>query len=164
MNDLADLIARVEGASGPDRELDVALADALHPNVTLMPLSSNPEEWVVKIGDKWVPTTRYPRGYMTTGDRYVQAYTSSLDAALGLVERVLPGWRWMVRRVYPEHDGRTQHVAYVESVDYGDYHAATAPTPALALILAMLRAKEASRSTELTAPYGRQSIPETEGP
>ena len=65
---------------------------------------------------------------------------TSIDAAVALIERVLPGWRWMVRRIYPEDGGGPLFCAYAEQVD-GPMFSRTAPTPPLALIAALLEAK-----------------------
>jgi len=109
--DLTALIERVENATGPDRELDAAIRDALYEPV--------------KRG-AWTP------------------FTSSLDAALALVEEKLPGTFWHVAKgrtrpdeplfgaelVSPEHGGVNVAVEHESSV-------------ALALILALLRALSA---------------------
>ncbi|GGC90755.1 hypothetical protein [Chelatococcus reniformis] len=60
----------------------------------------------------------------------------SIDAAVGLVERGRPGWRWVV-----DSDG----MAALWSTDETGYAAGEEPctSPALALIAALLRAKEA---------------------
>jgi hypothetical protein len=59
---LSELLAKVQAASGPDRELDIANTKALvHGKFYQTPETAGP-------------------------------YTSSIDAALALVERVLPGW------------------------------------------------------------------------
>lgn len=74
MTDLTDLLARVEQAEGPDRELDKALWYKL----VFDPALADPDElhWLKFVGQKqpW--------------------FTASLDASLALVERVLPGWTW----------------------------------------------------------------------
>jgi hypothetical protein len=68
-------------------------------------------------------------------------YTGSIDAALALCERVLPGWSWMARWVRPDAGGPIS-VAYVDNAER--HHNATAKTPALALLAAMLRALAAA--------------------
>ena len=70
------------------------------------------------------------------------AYTASVDAALALVERVLPGWQ----RIIGEHDRVGQNVQWRATLIQPPGHgvvAAWAPTPALALVLALLRALQA---------------------
>lgn len=64
-SDLQALLRRVEEASGPDRELDAELA------------------------------FRFKSGFVrgrSDDAAYAPPYTASLDAALALTERVLPGW------------------------------------------------------------------------
>lgn len=75
---LRELRARVEKCSGPDREIDGALAAAFEPGVY----------------DVWPHLT--------------PEFTASIDAALALVERCLPGQTWSIlncamRRVSENH-------------------------------------------------------------
>ncbi|WP_435658129.1 hypothetical protein [Brucella pituitosa] len=71
------------------------------------------------------------------------AYTSSVDAAIALSERMLPGWKW--------YAGNWNVHAAVLSTDRNSDQRAVAATPAIALCIAvlkghatLLRAKEAS--------------------
>lgn len=79
---LSDLIARVEAATGPDRETDGMIWCAANDYQFL--------EWdgdgcrYRAVSDGWFDSHHIP------------SYTASLDAAIGLVERVLPGWVWNV--------------------------------------------------------------------
>lgn len=135
---LVDLLVRVEAASGADRELDGDLwwvldhASAQHYFNT----------GALGLPREYPATLPIPAGLGRAG---VQAmapkFTVSLDAALALVERVLPSahvslysigapWsRWQAR-VVTEHDGD-------ELVTWFD---AVAATPARALLVAMLNA------------------------
>lgn len=87
---LSPLHQRVREASGPDRELDAELYVLLEviPNdgrvSTYGPYDPAFSPYLVA-GTKidWLPTTREDAPY----------YTASIDAALALVERVLPGCR-----------------------------------------------------------------------
>jgi len=65
-----------------------------------------------------------------------RAYTRSLDAALALCERVLPG-SWCKVTKYAKRGGWAE----VGGADTPDHYNATGLTPALALLTAMLRAK-----------------------
>lgn len=76
MADLSSLIARVEAATGPDRELDARL-DALARNRT---------------GFRWGGHYYDCDQLVGAGGDDVFPYTSSVDYALALVERLLPGW------------------------------------------------------------------------
>jgi hypothetical protein len=122
-----ELLARVEAATGPDRELDTAIAIAL------------------RIGAEGYP--KFPLGSFKAG--YVQAdmgrdgwsvgwhiqpLTASLDAALALVERVLPGWWWMLR------SGDGYDAVLTPTWRSQDGVVGEHKTPALALLSAMLRA------------------------
>jgi hypothetical protein len=74
---LTDLLARVEGARGPDRELDRDLAEALYPELLTR------ERRVIQNDEfAWL----LPAYGITRCERY----TASLDAALALVSRALP--------------------------------------------------------------------------
>lgn len=68
-------------------------------------------------------------------------YTASVDAAIALAERVLPGWGWLVQNC--------GHPACILVKDDTSYEV-RGTTPAMALCIALLRAKEAS-------PLGEQS-------
>lgn len=127
---LSDLLARVEAATGPDRELDdsLALASGWHPPGVDPRLFSNPDTH---------------RLYA----HHAPAFTASLDAALALCERVLPGWRWTLdsesnREGVPR--GKPGASVYIDQYDPdAPFHSAEAPTPALALLAAMLKALDA---------------------
>lgn len=66
-------------------------------------------------------------------------FTGSLDAAVALAERLLPGWA----RGFDA--GPKTNIAFVDPHDYADRlfaarYTAEAPTPAIALVLAILKA------------------------
>lgn len=119
-SDLRALIERLEKLEGPDRQLDDAIL-------------------AYSYGTK-------PIGFFLPGskiDKEMPRLTASLDAAIALCERVLPG------RGYGFLPGWTKDGAFagVICADSGpvDLLAATiapGPTPALALLLATLKALE----------------------
>lgn len=123
--DMSALIALLEAAEAGSRELDAAVWAA-----------SNGYELFEHDGAGW----RYrmkPDDIMRherTG--YISPYTTSIDAALALAERVLPGWRKFVEVV---GDGRGSACVFLahEAIDRPWFHA---PTPALALCISILRA------------------------
>lgn len=79
MTNLQELLDRVKAATGPDRELDAGIAEAT---------AQVPEGAIRMHG---LPgTAKYATGGYTVWD--TPAYTASIDAALALTERVLPGW------------------------------------------------------------------------
>ncbi|MDR6431066.1 hypothetical protein [Brucella pseudogrignonensis] len=64
------------------------------------------------------------------------AYTASVDAAIALAERVLPGWDW----------GKDDNgFMYLYQPDTDDCISVQAASPAIALCIAILRAKEGSK-------------------
>jgi len=83
---LEGLLSRVEAATGPDRELDRDLAVAIggYERVEMHPHFMR-ETTTNRVG--WY-------------GRMAPFYTSSIDAALALVERVLPGAQWEITNLY----------------------------------------------------------------
>lgn len=132
--DMSALIARLEAAEAGSRELDAAVWAA-----------SNGYELFEHDGAGW----RYrmkPDDIMRherTG--YISPYTTSLDAALALAERVLPGWAWnierwgkMTRITLNECDNEGWHRSKHVRIEY-----ASERSPALALVIATLKAVSA---------------------
>lgn len=130
MSTIKELIERVEKAVGADESLD---ADIL---------------WF--LGD-WNNLGGFWREHKVTGERErfqyttAPAYTASVDDVIALIGEKMPGATWEVAggvtntetgarvpeaRIYPNEDGCGYITGY-------------APTPALALLLAFLRAWEA---------------------
>lgn len=134
-----DLLERVRAATGPDRELDAriyALADdrdireAIGPDgpwrglKMLLGRSRRPphDECVLAI---W---------HRNSGEVSAQGaphYTASLDAALALVERVLPDWAWSIGNL------STGGQAYLMRKG-GSMAEGKAATPPLAVLAALL--------------------------
>jgi hypothetical protein len=82
MTDLQSLLSRVEGANGPDRELDCLIAAA----------TDYRNRFTGELLAEWLEDpARRAEAMQWEGVPYV---TSSLDAALALCERVLPGEAW----------------------------------------------------------------------
>jgi hypothetical protein len=133
--DLQELLSRVEKAEGPDRELDREICLAARENVSTDPLS----------GFVWRPNGG--GGWSDVPD-----LTASLDAALALVERVLPG-------SYVELSGPRKYLhiptpvpnrwkAYIATFNHDGDKTGWAATPALALLAALLRALMSTHSEE----------------
>lgn len=121
MTDLKDLIAKCERATGGDRELDAAIATAL-------------DDW----SEHWEAEDLHsePKLFKDCDD-----YTSSIDAALALCERVLPGIWYVLAK------GRLQASEPLfgcEMLFGSDEQIAIAdgPTQALAIVIATLKALE----------------------
>lgn len=116
---LVNLIERLEKAIGPDRELDWRIAEKF----------DIPERWPTSaLWPPFMPKSKY--------DKSIPAYSASIDAAVALVERVLPGWTWTLdsgssTATLWEQDSAPEHL-----------HQVRGATPSLALCLAILRAKE----------------------
>ena len=115
--DLTDILARLEAATGPDQELDKLIGAALGSN----PHITGP------VSAAGVGITRYDH------------ITASLDAALALVERVLPGWAWAIFGPDPSF-GLPMCEASLAPGDAFSGVKVDGPTPALALLIAMTRA------------------------
>lgn len=161
MTDLSELIARLEKADGPDRELDRAIMALFYTrerryigcrcDPSCCPEGAHLDEvWVDPDTDRWRTTAR---------DGF--EFTASLDAALALVERVRPdlcvenlgemspdcgplAGHWLAqlrpRKPRPRVTSLTPE-AIRASLDA--FEPVSAPTHALALLLALLRTYEA---------------------
>lgn len=128
--DIAELIARVESTTGPDRELDLDLGTSLDGLTTRREFGM--------AGNWW---TRVMCGGTTAE---LPAYTGSIDATVALIEKQLPGWM----RAYGNINEHGHHWACLTDPDWPclDYEA-SGPTEPLALLLAFLitlRDKEAT--------------------
>lgn len=82
------LIARVEGGSGADRELDAEVAVAVGKALRLFEGGQDPG---------WVAVPSASERDAEVWD-LADPYTASLDAVAALAEEMLPGWRWNVTR------------------------------------------------------------------
>ncbi len=79
MTSLDGLIERVRAATGPDRGIDRDIAE----RVAATKFRTG------KRGREWFEDSH---GGVETWTRHPTPYTASVDAALALVERMLPGW------------------------------------------------------------------------
>lgn len=127
--DLSALIARLESAEAGSRELDAHVEVAVRA-IEAAKTGLTREHWAI-----WRASSSGIVGDGAT--QYASApVTTSLDAALALADRVLPGVRVMVER---DHDGKGWAMA--QSKPEYPREMADASTPALALCIATLRAK-----------------------
>lgn len=136
--DIDALIERLEAATGPDRELDAAIFawseggrihyfDALAKNYV----------WERPIDGFWI------RGVKSVPS--TTKFTASIDAALALCERMLPGWSWKIvgepGAVYP-------HCAVLRNAgklsDVAEAFVASHRTAPLAMVSALLLALRAT--------------------
>jgi hypothetical protein len=132
---ITSLIEKLEGAEVGSVELDAQIYSYL--NCTLIPRRSDLK-----------PRRRWPDGSVTLQRKV----TTSLDAALALAERVLPGHDWSLGHLPTSDDADHQEHhefgcffyahPHVASRQDGLGHGATAP---LAMVTAILRAQSAAR-------------------
>lgn len=117
----SDLITRLSKLDAPDRKVDAEIDRALGLHVD--------------VGEFSGPWTRYPEP-----DHYrkTSPYTSSVDAVLALAERVLPGANVLIGW------GQTKETKPWARIGVIPSHDATGFNLATALLIALLRAKEAS--------------------
>jgi hypothetical protein len=137
-SDLSGLIERVKGASGPDREIDLAIFRALGAPLPAAFATHKVELTWDAAQNAYVYVV--PNSALQV--RYdPPAYTRSLDAALSLVSAKLPGWTLRVgQNVHHKHwTGALQRVDEL-SQDIVSHHADHPTSPALALITALLLA------------------------
>jgi len=127
------LIDRLSKLDGPNRRLD----HEIHILFFVADDKKDTVEWNHFGSYSWSPS---PDHVMI--DK-VPSYTASVDAAIALAERVLPGWKW--------YAGNWNVHAAVLSPDRNNDQRAVAATPAIALCIAVLkghatilRVKEAS--------------------
>ena len=93
---LIALRERVREAEGADREIDVAVLTAFG-LYTLEKREPDRKEWLYPVGKEWGRINPFELRRATLN------LSASIDAALALVERVLPGWRWLVE--FDDHRG-----------------------------------------------------------
>lgn len=118
---LTELLERVKAATGPDRDLGQDIVEAFG------------LEWCQ--GRWWLGDVA-----PSHAGKWIKDPTASLDAALTLVERVLPGWAPAIRRdPRREFDG-LWHAMMVSRANPRTQHATWGHTPALAVLDALLTA------------------------
>jgi hypothetical protein len=145
MADLNELLERVEKAMGPDRELDGEIAAALRDGDKL-------PDWAKNWAGEWRPTIQGSVVLMQNsgepGPHFSSSkYTASIDAALALVERKLPGWHWSVSN--PFISPPTYHACVANPEDNGaiepwniehETHEGAGANGPLAILVALLAA------------------------
>lgn len=91
---LTDLIEALEKATGPREELDTRIRYALFaPQDAYVQQSEINGAWCIFRGE-WNGRPRiYERSREIPHSLWIGEYTRSVDAAIALAERVLPGWR-----------------------------------------------------------------------
>lgn len=122
--ELGGLLERVRMAKGADRGLDCLIAVALDGFFIDGEKYGEPAYCYIRDGEQHRPGQ--------SGDMLVRAYTSSLDAAVALVERVRPGWWWKIWSAHGE-----PAFACIRGDGTPEFRQA-GTTPALALLAALL--------------------------
>ena len=158
---MTDLITRLSKLDAPDREVDAEIW-----LIELQSAESDPfggyglaEDWGYEYeAEEDGSVIQYARNGQVThkiGRRSSPAFTASIDAAIALAERVLPGWGWEIASntnhikncLNPEYGkpiGKHPHWAVVANQSSRKF--VDGATPAIALCIAILRAKEASNA------------------
>lgn len=117
-SDLENLIARVERLEGPSREVDCAIAQCIIP-----------DDWRETTDDIGKPM-KINRAFYHQNMLMETRPTASLDAAIALCERVLPG-----EGIVLETHGKNR-----AGIGVSGKYPSSGATPAIALCLATLRA------------------------
>ena len=133
---IAELIARLESATGPDLELDGAIARLIM-GWTFEKRKGDSKPYWRKAGvtDYYIREIEGP-----------PRYTASLDAIIALVENVLPDWIWEVcGRIGSMADAAMMPQLHSRMTDT---ISETANSPALALCVAFARTYQAVEQTE----------------
>jgi hypothetical protein len=138
------LLERVEAATGVDREIDADLCLRWQtPNEHYREPLRRP---ILMAREHQRPGLLENVEISGVSAYSAPQYTASLDAALSLVERVLPGWDWSVhshRHTEPSHwDAWAGVRAPPKGIVSGILYEANGYTPALALLAALLKATE----------------------
>ena len=136
MGDVTGLVERLEKATEGSSNLNAAIWFAL-----FKPEYRFPEPVLNRVPDDLFEA--YERFHWDGGGGYkvserLPDYTRSVDDALALVERVLPGWDICLSRVKGDQ-AATWNAVFGEPDSFSGSEASS-PTPALALCLAALKA------------------------
>jgi len=150
MADLSELLERVRKATGPDRDIDGHIAAALRVKKNLPDWAKNwPGEWrptiqgsVVLMNDNGEPGPHFSS----------MPYTASIDAALALVERVLP--KFLLGGLYDfkvhNFDGQVvdKRACAILTTDMSEPFEEDAATRPLAILAALLSALIAQKAAD----------------
>ena len=133
---MSDLITRLSKLDAPDMEVDAEIDVLFFGGETVWKTSNYTMEQF--------PASKRSSKNHICGYAYerVPAYTASVDAAIALAARVLPGHRWSA--------GFSRHVPHNAQIwvpsGSGYYEGESDDNRAIALCIAILRAKEANHA------------------
>ena len=131
---MRDLIERIEAATGPDREIDCLIRQAVYaPSDTIVEQSPINGAWCIYHG-----VDRSGRPRLWEGPGRHKLYTASLDDAMGLV----PEGCDRADHVWPDSEGRFCTYLWAQRRRHQVVARARAATAPLALCAAALRARE----------------------
>jgi hypothetical protein len=142
MQKIEEVIAALENSTGPDHDLDADILEA-----TGGCAHRETEYYCIEDGNDYDSGFTCKRCHKDTYGERVPAFTASIDATLGLLERVLPGWRienlseWDAEILRDQGPWMCDLVERrLEFFDRKSAKCSHAPTAALALVIATLRA------------------------
>jgi len=128
-----DLIAALEKATGPNRELDVAIWEAVDPAIV-----RRVRQDARALSPKGSSDADLARAERSRLAKMATAYTASLDAAMTLIPHVEPRTHWHLQ-AYPHGCySATVSDTYPVGTHYGGQHMTS---PALALCIAAMKAR-----------------------
>lgn len=137
---LCSLRDRCVAATGSDRELDAEICATFR----ILPPKGQKEKWLVNWDKPYRANFHKPGTVDAPSDPsrvgvWWEAYhiASSVDIALALLERALPGWHWDLSSVSYAKNGIGK---WAKVWLNGRAHQATAPSAPLALLIALLDA------------------------
>ena len=133
---MTDLITRLSKLDAPDREVDAEIAVALDLFET-QPNKGWPDRLDYGRREENGSVTWPGHGF----DQLVPPYTRSVDAAIALAKRVFGKVGYSVAET---EDDEEAPFAFIHV--NGEAYLGEGATPAIALLIALLRAKEASKS------------------
>ena len=170
MTDLTTLIAKLEAATGPDRELDAEIMfDMFASPVGHSKIDGGPIGYI-RLDDRpswnlgirfpgkdreWVASTRKrikgetliierDGAYVLMNSIRVEEFTKSIDAAVALAERVLPGFVFAhIGQDYLSTDNGYNPIGWTVEIVNGVRFQGQAQSLPIALVIAILRAKQA---------------------
>jgi hypothetical protein len=143
MSDLMELLERVKAATGPDRELDAAIAAHFryHPYGPDHWLNRSPEFRFFPTHDGWLAIEC--DGEMMPRDAWASPeYTESVDAALALIKRQFPS-----ACIYPDITPGNHACGLRYGPSHKDTSFSAGATPAMAILAALLSALTSGASS-----------------